>query len=402
MTLLFLVLTPTLSAGASDSDFQMTGNTLVSYTGTASTVSVPANVEIIGRSAFENNSKIKKVIIPDSVKAIEQYAFWGCANLEKVTLGKGISEIADFTFTACDKLKKVHIPDTVQRIGVMAFADCESLKNITLPISVMDIHDTAFDGVTDLTIHAVEHSYPYRYALERGQNTTNAPEPTEEPVVVATPAPTPVPTPEPTNRPIGEVMGSATIVGNQAVIFMDGEEMNTAEGKDIDVNKLFPPITRIEDWEHYGNKALKEIKLPKGTVSIGRFGFARSGLKKIDIPEGTTTIKYAAFYHCDDLAEVNIPKTVCEIEAKAFAFTAWMVDFMSGKNKENGDFLIVGDGILLAYRGNTEKVSIPYGVKVIAEEAFLNHKEIKEVEYPPTIVKIDDTAFQGCDYKPAE
>lgn len=410
-----LLLVPKGTAGAAPTDFQIEGSTLISYTGTATTVSVPVNVEIIGRSAFENNSKIKKVTIPDSVKTIEEYAFWGCNNLESVSFGKGLWEIPDFTFTGCESLKKVFIPDTIRRIGIMTFADCESLEEIAIPVSVTDIHESAFEGVPNLYILAEEYSYPYRYALERGQNIGNPPVTESEKTDSEThpvPIETPKPTPEPTNRPIGQVMGTTTIVGNKAVIFMDGEDMIARDGAEVDMEKLFPPESYIEDWYYYRDKGLVEMELPRGNVKIGRFGFARSNLKKIILPEGLTTIGYAAFYHCDNLQEIYIPSSVTRIENKAFTFTPWLNNFLTGGDDVQGDsqdvtagndsdFLIVGDGILLAYRGNREEVTVPEGVKYVAPEAFLNHKEIKTVNWPDSLEEVDESAFSGCEYKPA-
>ena len=56
--LLFLMV-PNKQAGASADDFHMEGTTLVDYTGTASNVSIPDTVEVIGRSAFENGIRRK-------------------------------------------------------------------------------------------------------------------------------------------------------------------------------------------------------------------------------------------------------------------------------------------------------------------------------------------------------
>lgn len=399
-----LLLVPKGTAGAAPTDFQIEGTTLVSYTGTATTVSVPANVEIIGRSAFENNCKIKKVTIPDSVQTIEEYAFWGCESLENVSFGKGLWEIPDFTFTGCESLKKVYIPDNIRRIGIMTFADCESLRELAIPVSVTDIHESSFEGVPDLYILAEEYSYPYRYALERGQDMEKRPSSEAETDSDSQPVPTqtPKPTPEPTNRPIGQVMGSTTIVGNSAVIFMDGEDMIARDGAEVDLEKLFPPESYVEDWRYYRDLGLVEMELPRGTTKIGRFGFARSNLKKITLPEGVTTIGYAAFYHCDNLQEITIPSTVTRIENKAFAFTPWLKNFLNGEgDAADDDFLIVGDGILLAYRGNRTEVVVPEGVKYIAPEAFLNHKEIQNVDWPDSLEYVDESAFSGCEFKPA-
>ena len=169
------------------------------------------------------------------------------------------------------------------------------------------------------------------------------------------------------------------IVGQQAVFLVDSDTLKAKNGSDVDLDELFPPESHVEDWQNYMDKSLKEMELPKGTTTIGRFGFARSGLTSIDIPVGVTEIGYAAFYHCDDLLEVTIPYTVTKIDAKAFQYTAWMDAFLKGEIYPETDFLIVGDGILLAYRGNAETVEIPEGVKTIAEGAFQHSVEKNSV-----------------------
>ncbi len=384
VVLLFLLVPDTL-AGASAEDFHMDGTTLVDYTGTASNVSIPDTVEVIGRSAFENNLYVKKVTIPKSVKTIEEYAFWGCPNLETVVLGKGLTEVGDFAFSSCERLKEVTIPDNIQRIGIMSFADCISLTEIYIPASVTDIHSTAFDGVYFLNIKAEQYSYPYNYALARGESVANIPEhlkatpipnPTAAPEIVPiqTPEPEPVPTPVP-----GVVIGSTSIVGNDAVVFVDNTEMETRTGYEdyvyIPEDQLPTPIPQkvsIAEWTYYGDEALIEIELGQNVTAIERFAFSRSRLRSISIPDGVESIAYAAFYHCDDLQQVHIPDTVTYIGEKAFAFTPWLESFYDGSMilEENSDFLIVGDGVLLAYRGNGENIVIPDEVKYIVPGAI--------------------------------
>lgn len=388
--LLFL-LVPKDMAGASAEDFHIEGSTLVDYTGTASNVSIPDTVEIIGRSAFENNAVVKNVTIPKSVKEIEEYAFWGCQNLESVTLGSGLTEVGDFAFSSCEKLTKVSIPESVQRIGIMAFADCISLTDIYIPPTVTDIHSTAFDGVYYLNIRAEEHSYPYKYAQARGESIANVPEhlkatpiPADTPEPTQAPEPTPgaglEPTPVPTATPEpGIVIGSTTIVGSDAVVFIDNTEMDTLQGYEGFIKETEPvasstppPKINVEEWTYYGDENLVQIELGENIDTIERFAFARSKLKSVQIPEGTKRIEYAAFYYCDALEDITIPDTVTYIGEKAFAGTPWLESFYDGSMvlPKNSDFLIVGDGVLIAYRGNGENITIPTEVKYITPDAL--------------------------------
>lgn len=208
-------------------------------------------------------------------------------------------------------------------------------------------------------------------------------------------------TPAPTDRPIGEVVGTTTVVGHQAVVLLDSEKMQAKKGSDVDVEALFPEDYKVENWQYYMEKELRTMELAGGCVSIGDFGFARSGLESITIPKGVKEIGYAAFYHCDRLEDIQIPDSVTRIGADAFTYTPWLQSFLKGERPANEEFLIVGDGCLIAYRGDDTVVVIPYGVKYIGHKAFENHREIVDVRYPDTIEYIEEDAFKGCEYKPA-
>ena len=207
-------------------------------------------------------------------------------------------------------------------------------------------------------------------------------------------------TPEPTDRPIGQIVGTTTIVGNEAVVLIDGKELQAYDGSVVDEEQFFAKDYKIENWQYYLEKSLSEINISQGCVALGDFSFARSGLKSIIIPEGVTEIGYAAFYHCDKLEEIHIPRSVKSIDAMAFDFTPWLENFHNGTNPYGKEFLVVGDGCLVAYEGYSTVVVIPYGVKFIGSRVFENHKEIVDVKYPDTIEYIEDDAFKGCNYKP--
>jgi len=174
------------------------------------------------------------------------------------------------------------------------------------------------------------------------------------------------------------------------------KDNKTTVGQIINSNAkgmTFPKFTlvgdRIASQAYYCDSELKDYVIPDNITTIGDFAFARSGLTKIDIPEGIETIGYGAFYHCEDLAEVNIPSSVKCIKSYAFENTKYMSDYQ-------GDFVIVGDGILIGYKGSDAIVTIPEGVKLVADGAFRDHMGITAVNLPDSLKIIGEDAFNGC------
>lgn len=398
-------------AAASASDFQIEGSTLTKYRGSDERVTIPDTVEVVGESAFENNQKVQFVVIPKSVKRLDAYVFWGCNHLEEVVLGKGLTAVDEYSFAGCTGLKQITIPDNVQSIDAQAFAGCTNLTDIYIPATVTSIAEDAFLNCDNVTIHADEGSvaaqFAQKLAEQRSQNplVTASPAPTpasdttSDAQATAEPEPTATPTPAPTPVP-GNVLGSTIVVGNHAMVMVLPGEENVQQGytepeADQETGGEPQDITaeaedgKIAEWKYYRDQSVGAATIPEGTTEIGRFAFSRSSVQSVTLPESVTTIDYAAFYHCDDLDSVVLPNTVTRVGAKAFTHTGWMDDF-----EENSldDFLISGD-VLVAYKGDLPEVTIPDGVRVIADEVFRSHTEIKKVHLPASVTNIGDSAF---------
>lgn len=316
-------------------------------------------------------------IMNERVTEIGQYAFWGCNNLEHVILSDKIEIISPYAFSNAGNLKSVSMSFAVTDIAMLAFEDCVNLEQIYIPDSVIRIHETAFKGCPKVKFYTANGSFGYIFANDNNITTTETPiyslsyaEEVEEEYYAAIKeeeerseqealAPKPI--------EIGpDVMGYTTVVGNQAVVLMDSGAGSVISGVNAQFNDAIKEMTEagvIPDSAFYGLKTLSELALPDEIEEIGKFAFARSSVTSVVIPDGVTSIEYAAFYHCDDLAEVVIPDSVTFIGNKAFEHTAWLENWY-----ENGeeDYLIVGDGILLGYRGEPEDYRKPNNVKIIA------------------------------------
>ena len=153
--------------------------------------------------------------------------------------------------------------------------------------------------------------------------------------------------------------------------------------------------TSIISRKYYNSKDLKDFVIDDDIQNIGRLAFARSSIKSVVIPDSVVSIEYGAFYSCENLEDVQIGNGLTMISTKVFEGTPWLEGWLNSEWGDS-DFLIIGDGILLSYRGNEESVAIPEEVKQIGPEAFKGNESIKKVYIPETVTKICIDAFRGC------
>lgn len=385
--------------------------------------------------------KASSYVMPSSVTQIKPYAFWGDYNLEASEISSNVKEISGYAFSNCKNLKEVTIPFSVKNIDMKAFEDCVRLRNIKIPASVSTIHSTAFDGCTKLTIDAEAGSYAKSFADTLVLEDIDVSEYEEAPI----------PSREDETSENGEsvknlapadyyhevsrinamaeeeddsVKGKTRVIGKEAYILVDnakatvnvgatgttlGGDPELEEEENLDTvpglagsedakGGSFPKYTVVNKEtiaaQAYYDDTMTSYQIPDGIRRIGEFAFARADLTSIKIPDGVEEIGYAAFYHCDSLTDVVIPQSVREISVAAFSKTPWLTKW---QESGNGDFLIVGDGILLSYRGNGGVVTIPETVRQIGAEAFLDQKNITGVQIPDSVEVIGEGAFMGCD-----
>ncbi len=153
--------------------------------------------------------------------------------------------------------------------------------------------------------------------------------------------------------------------------------------------------TSIVQRKYYKDTSLKTFTIGDDIQNIGRLAFARSGLKSIDIPDSVVSIEYGAFYSCTSLSNITIGDGITYIGTRVFEGTPWLTRWQNGEWGDS-DFLIIGDGILLSYRGSDEKVEVPDEVKQIGPEAFVNNENITSVYLPESVTKICTDAFKNC------
>lgn len=121
-----------VEAVAVASDFEMDGDKLMKYTGTAEVVSIPVGVKEIGEEAFAGNDYVIKVIIEGEVESIGYRAFADCDSLRTIVVGDGVEKIDTAAFSNDKELVNVTLGAGVKALGTGVFAGSSQLKDLTL------------------------------------------------------------------------------------------------------------------------------------------------------------------------------------------------------------------------------------------------------------------------------
>lgn len=111
----------------------------------------------ISNSTFEGNDKITKVTIPASVQIIGKNAFAECTKLESVVFkaNSELQEISEKAFLACSAIKSLELPEGIKKIGASAFYQCRGISELLVPASVTVIGKAAFGEMLSLQKLAV-------------------------------------------------------------------------------------------------------------------------------------------------------------------------------------------------------------------------------------------------------
>ena len=120
------------TSAAPNSDFQIDKTTLVKYTGTATSVSIPSTVKTIGPEAFAGNTTLTSVSIGDNVTEIEYGAFKDCSYLSTVKLSDSLTAIGNAAFSNNTSLRSIVLPKELKTLGSGVFAGCDKLTTIEI------------------------------------------------------------------------------------------------------------------------------------------------------------------------------------------------------------------------------------------------------------------------------
>ena len=150
-----------------------------------------------------------------------------------------------------------------------------------------------------------------------------------------------------------------------------------------------------------GTAGLEQIHLPAGLRTIGMAAFRDSAIGEIDLPEGLEKIGRAAFLGCG-LESVELPASLQETGSAPFARCEKLTEIKVSDGNPNYKSV---DGVLYTKDG-ASLIQYPYGkdeVEYTVEEGTAEigygafaRAPLQKVNFPQTLVRIDNDAFFEC------
>jgi len=209
------------------------------YKNAAITLMTLPNVTNIGKSTFEDCSKLTTLNLGNSLAKVGAAAFYNCANITKLTFPETITVIGASAFCNCSSVTEITIGSGLKSVGASSFYGCKSFTALILPDTFTTMGESAFEGCTKLTV------------AKLGNSLTSVP----------------------------------------AKAFKDC----------ISLSEMIVPATAtsIGDQAFYNDSGLATITMNEGLKSIGNEVFwNNSGIMQFSIPGTVTTMGTNCFYGC--------------------------------------------------------------------------------------------------------
>ena len=165
--------------------------------------------------------------------------------------------------------------------------------------------------------------------------------------------------------------------------------------------KIPQGVEVIGDYAFYDCKCLKSIEIPASVERIGEYAFYDcKGLKSIEIPASVTEIGEHAFEDCINLENIEVSPDNKVYDSREDCNA--LIETASNTLLRGCPTSTIPEGVTTiefrAFDGyqKLKNIEIPASVRVIEGYAF-TECGIEQLELPPSVEEIGESAFQNCE-----
>ena len=384
--------------------FQTEGTTLVKYNGKDEEVTISKDIEVIGKSAFQNNDKIKKLKFENgtNIKIIARRAFEECTHLEEIELPNGITSIGSDAFKGCIALTSVTLPTSLKSLEYGVFNNCINLQTISLNEGLETIGDDCFnncDKITDVVLpstlktlgdNAFYNCLSMNLSVASGntnyvvnnkilyRNIEN----NKKELVLAL------------DKSITEIKN----IDSSVVTICSNAFYNTSNVTSIDIPNT---VTKIEENAFSGCTKVTNVSLPFIGTSLDSayafkavFGSATQTIRVVTIKQGTKLIE-KAFKNLSSIRSIDLPNTITSVGSESFAGCASLQNITNLPTNLVKINASTFDGCTSLNEDVITSLINP-NLKVIEQKAFAGCTKLTKIDLPNTIISIGVGAYDGC------
>ncbi len=399
------------------------------YRGKSSVVTIPSTVTMITAYAFADNASITRVYVEDptnsSMSNIGEYAFRNCVKLESVLIPAGVKNINTGAFSGCEKLATIALLGTATKKSTDVLKGTPDYRRVYAPaLSAESSGETYADWggkriyIEGMNVFAKDEAC-WLYGQDPGSGNGI--------VLIKY-----LGTSDDVNIENGYTIGESTVNVNYLADYAFARTTKSLtfsadikaykDALDNTCDNVFGGVTeltslKIESFRSsdsrmsatllngllQANTKLTAIDIP-GAISVQTlFGatlpshvtrvnvigskIADEFLKGSDSVSDIYVTIGKTQYALEDTKDLQIVAAdAVSIGVDAFEGTSWLARY-------SGDFVVVLDGLLIAYKGKSAVLDIPGSVKSINDKAFNQNTFIEVVTIPSTVTKIGAEAF---------
>ena len=387
----------------SEDGLSVAGDIVLQANASEGEIRLPEGIRKIAPFAFAGNVKITKVVFPASLESVGEGAFFGCRNLSEVSFQNHLCVLGPRAFEKCMSLRQIDL-DT-DRAGAAAFAYCISLEKAALH-KVKVLEERLFEGCKGLEICICEGAREVKDFCFSGCGRLKEFDLQKVRVVGA--------------RAFSGCDSLACVTfsddtcihahafedcGRLKVVCIKGSKgiLHLREYAFSGCTALTCVAERGQKWEFCTYSDICSERLSQTARLIFHSAFSCFEIEKqeilcayhgagkyIKIPDGIRRIAPEVFRDILMLEEVEIPKSVMYIGARAFHGTAWLE-----RLRQRCPMVIV-NGMLLDGSACQGEVTVPEHISLVCGWAFAGGMNIKKIRFLSDRVRVGEYAFRNC------